>query len=212
MAVALSALVRNGADVTPNDHLPQIRFVLNDLDGTRWTDTEILGWYNDCLDVLVDLRPDLFGATATHTCTAGAEQSLAQLRQVRVLGVLSGPGGAVTPINKADLDQFNPAWLLGASGVARNWAPHEANPLKFYVSPPAANGQVLSVAFTQAHANLTSLSDTINLPENYGPAIQAFVINRANMKDDEAVNTGRGNAFMQDFMGMVGALNAAPGA
>lgn len=212
LAEALFAPVQGGADMTPNDHLPQIRFILNDADGTRWTNVELLGHFNDCLAVMVDLRPDLFGATATHTCATGAEQTLSQARLVRVNGVLSGPSGAVTPVNKADLDQFNPAWTLGAPGPARNWSPHEADPLKFYLSPPSNSGQLVVVAFTQAHAKLASLNETINLPENYGPAIQAFVINRANMKDDEAVNTGRGNAFMQDFMGMIGAANAAQGA
>lgn len=212
MDEAVFVLLRHGADVKPSDHTPQIRNIINDQLGTRWSDSEILGYFNDCLGVMVDLRPDLFGSTATHTCATGAEQTLNQVRQIRVNGVLSGPSGAVTPMNKADLDQFNPAWTMGAPGSARNWAPHEADPLKFYLSPPSNSGQLVVVAFTQAHAKLASLNDTINLPDNYGPAIQAFVINRANMKDDEAVNTGRGNAFMQDFMGMIGAIKSGPGA
>lgn len=212
LAAAAFVLVLVGVDMKPSDHIPQIRFVLNDADGVRWTNDELLGWFNDCLDVMVDLRQDLFGATADHTCSDGAEQTLSQLRQVRFTGVLSSTAGSVTHVNKADMDQFNPSWVNGARGVAINWAPHEVHPLKFYVVPPAEPGNVIKVGFVQKHARLTSLSDSINLPENYGPAIQAFVINRANMKDDEAVNTGRGNAFMQDFMGMIGALNVASGA
>lgn len=194
--------------MTPQiDIVPAVRLVLNDEFASeyRWQDSELLQWVNDCLSAMVDLRPDLFSVVATHQCTAGAEQTLIQPRQVRLTEVIRVVGGnAVWPCDRESLDMFSPSWYSQAGGPAVNWMPHRESPLKFYVSPPALISQQLEVAFVQKHA-VVGMTDTINVSDNYAPAIQAFVIGRAESKDDEQVNSGRMAAFMADFAVMIGA-------
>ena len=187
------------------DIIPQARFLLQDEQAVRWTDAELLTWINDCLSVMLGIRPDLFNVLATHSCAAGAEQSLTVDRQVQFQEVVRVVGGtAVLPTSRQVLSSFNPSWFLGTEGPAVNWMPHDESPTKFYVSPPSPAGQQLQVRLVQDHATLVSVTDTINLPENYAPAIGAFVVSRAEAKEDEQVNNGRMAAFMSDFVGMIG--------
>lgn len=199
--------------MTPQtDIIPQVRRLLQDeiASSYRWSDAELLGWITAALDAIVDLRPELFNAQFTHVCTAGVEQELVEprVRQFQeVVRIVGGP--AVTPTSREILDLFNPAWPTTASGAAIHWMPHPESFKKFYVYKPAAAGQQLLVRCVQSHAPITATTDSINLPENYAPAIQAFVIYRAESKDDEQINSGRAQAFMSDFAGMIGAGKGA---
>lgn len=193
--------------MTPQaDIIPGARRILNDEDasGYRWSDAELIGWVNDCLDVMVDLRPDLFNSLAVHTCAAGAEQTLNEPRMRGVQNVLRVTGGrAVLTTDREVLDAFNPDWYSIGQSAAVNWMPHPESPYKFYLYPPAPIGQQVDVRFIQAHQEVGA-TDSINVPENYAPAIIAFCVARAEAKDDEQINSGRMQAFLSDFAGMIG--------
>ena len=198
--------------MTPQNILPEVRRLLNDEvpANYRWTDAELLGWINACLNAMVDLRPDLFSAQLPHTCAAGPLQEVSFDRVRAVTEVVRITGGkAVHFAVKEALDRFDPTWYTKASGPAVNWLPHPASPRKFYLYPPAPLGQQVDVLFTQAHAPVSAMTDVIDLPENYAPAIQSFVVFRAESKEDEAVNTNRAQAFMSDFAGLIGANKGA---
>jgi hypothetical protein len=193
--------------MTPNDILSGVRTLLNDKTPPyRNGNDELLGRINDCLGVMLDMRPDLFITSDEHTCTAGAEQvcTFERLRQVvevpRVVG-----GNALTVADRLTLDQFRPGWYQDTEADAQHWIQHPKSIERFYLYPPSPAGQVVEVRFLQAHAAITALDSVIDIPENYQSAIEAFVVNRAESKDDEHVNSGRAAAFMSDFAGMIGA-------
>lgn len=198
--------------MTPQDIIPPVRRVLNDENASsyRWSDAELLGWINACINVMVDLRPDLFSAQETHVCTAGPRQEVTfdRVRLVQEV-VRITDGAAILPVDREVFDRYNPSWYTGSSGPAANWMPHPASPKRFYLYPPSPAGQHVEVVYIRAHVPITAITDTINLPENYAPAIQAFVVYRAESKDDEQINTSRAQAFMSDFAGMVGASKGA---
>lgn len=191
--------------MTPSDVITSARRLLNDEQVPyRYSNDDLLSRINDCLSVLVDLRNDLFVVSAEHTCTAGAEQVCVVDRLRKVVEVPRIVGGAALwPSDRALFDMFSPGWYQDTAAPAVNWMRH-LDDLKFYLHPPATAGQKVEVRVIQAAAPLTALDQPIPLPANYQPAIEAFVINRAESKDDEHVNTGRAAAFLSDFAGMVG--------
>lgn len=193
---------------------PRVRSLVNDTraSGYRNSDDDLLQWVMDCFDVMVDLRPDLFNELVEHACSLGAEQTLA-VERVRafqeVLRVKNGP--VVLPGDKASLDLFNPNWILADPATAVNWMPHPESPAKFFVDPPAPEGQVLIVRSVRALPPLVH-EDAFPLPDNYIPAVVAFCVNRVESKDDENVLSERAASFMSDFVGMIGAKTNTSGA
>ena len=196
--------------ILASNPIANARRILNDARlPFRSDDTELLAFMNECLNVMVDLRPDLFVTQTTHTCTAGAEQTLALDRVRNIQDVPRIVGGAVVlPTSRALLDRFAPGWYTDTPAAAMNWMPHPRTE-KFYVDPPAPSGQVLQVFVTQAPLPLAALSGTVDLNDNYAGAITAYIVNRVSSKDDESVNAGRAALFMNDFAGMIGVKPAA---
>jgi hypothetical protein len=192
--------------MTPDiDVIPKVRTLLNDeTTPYRWKDSELLGWVNECLDVLVDIRPDLFNSLGTHTCTTGSEQLLTfdRVRLFQEVARVVG-GNAVLPTDRTILDKFRPSWYMDTPAAAQNWMLHPESFKKFYLYPPAPYGQEVEVRFVQAPTTLSSISDQIPLPENYAGAVTAYVVARAEAKDDEQINANRMQQFLSDFAGMV---------
>lgn len=192
--------------MTPESVIKKARYLLNDETAPyRWSDDEMLAWVNECLMAMVDLRPDLFNQLVEHTCVQGAEQQCAAPRLRLVQNVLRVTGGnAVNDTSREALDMYNPSWYTMTPATAVNWMPHPESPAKFYLYPPAPIGQKVDVRIVQAHPVLTSASDSIAIPDNYEAAITAYTVARCEAKDDEQVNSGRMQAFMSDFAGMLG--------
>lgn len=201
--------------ITVSTPIANARRILNDERAPyRNTDNEHLAFVNECLAAMVDLRSDLFIVSGTHTCTLGSEQTLTQQRVRDVVDVprIVG-GGVVLPTDRALLDRFAPGWYLDPPAPAMNWMVHPVGQELFYVDPPAPAGQVLQVMYVETPAQVTALTDTVPLPENYTGAITAYLVNRISSKDDESVNSGRAALFMSDFAGLIGVKPAAqPGA
>lgn len=197
--------------MTPQDIINQARHLLQDTDATvpRQTDAELLAYVNEGLQEACLLRPDLFSTVGDMTCIAGqCEQSITFVDAVQVLDVPCIHGStAVTPFDRATMDQFRPAWRLDAAGPAQNWAPLNGDPLQFFIYPKAPAAQVLDVRYVRNPATY-ALGDTIfDLPGAYQPALSDYVVYRAESKDDEHVLSQRAAAHYAAFKSKFGAAN-----
>lgn len=192
--------------MTPQNIITDARYILNDTDATAYrnSDNELLGWVNDLLDIMAGVRPEFFSEIADHTCSTGAEQTLATTRAVKILDVRRVVGGtAILPADKAALDAFSPGWYSEAASAAVNWMPG-ISPLKFYLYPPAANTQHVEVLFVRAPAVLV-IGDTLPIPDNYQMAFVNGVVGYAEAKDDEHVDSNRSAQAKADFVALIGA-------
>lgn len=190
--------------MTPQDIITEARRILNDTVATRYrnTDAEMLGWVNALLDIMVDVRPDLFSKIGSHTCTDGAEQTAAFTRISRVLDVRRVVGGnAILLADKAALDAFLPGWYSATPAAAVNWLPG-ISPFKFYLYPPAAITQSVEVQYAEAPATLT-LTDPVPVSDNYQPALVSGVVGWCETKDDESVNSNRASQLKADFIALI---------
>lgn len=197
--------------MTPQDIITQARYMTLDTDSTvpRQTSAELLGYVNEGLKEAAILRPDLFSTVGDMTCVAGqCEQAITFQDATRLLDVLCIHGGtALTPFDRATMDQFRPGWRTDAAGPAQNWSPLNNDPLQFFIYPKAPAGQVLDVRYVR-NPGTYALGDTIgDLPESYAPALASYVVFRAESKDDEHVLSQRAAAQYAVFKSLFGVSN-----
>lgn len=180
--------------------IAKARAMINDdtqLISNRTTDEELIGWINDALNVLLNIRPGLFTQTIQFTCAAGYQQEVMTDRAVQFIEVVGVPR-----CDRDTLTQFMPNWNNNTiiSGQMTNWMVEPSDPLRFDVYPPAINGAVVTIRIVQSPVKLTSSSDIINLSENYEAMIAEYVAGRSQIRDDEHVNSNRASLLMDRFV------------
>lgn len=192
--------------MTPADIITQARYILNDTDSTayRQSDAELLSYVNDALGEAAMLAPQLFYATYDFTCVAGTEQKLTFANCQVLVDVVRIKNGA--SIFKADMDTlaaFNPNWGSVQAGPAMHWFRHAMDPLGFYLYPAAIAGQVIEVKYVR-NPNIVALTDTItDLSTTLLSALVWAVVAKAEMKDDEHVDSGRAVSAYNQFVAML---------
>lgn len=191
--------------LTASSVLTKARAMINDLnvDGTgyRVSDPLMIGCLNDALNAMVGVNPGLFSVLETHTCQQGYMQSLFNDRAVAFQEVIGLPQG-----DSVTLSQFSPGWMTAAQATAREWMPVAGDPLRFMVYPPSPDGQSLTLRFVKAPAPMATVNDLVPVPENYEPALVEYVAGRAEMANDESVDTQRATSLMDRFVASVAAL------
>lgn len=180
------------------------RSILNDGEAPyQWTDDHLTSYANDGLAVMLILRPDLFTAIETHTCTLGAVQTLAS-DVYRVMEVFCVVGGAtVTEVPREALDRFSPTWMSATAGTPVNWARNPRANGMIFVSPPATAGvslllQNAKIPTRVATANIASTA--LPISDAHFPVLVDYIVGRAEMRDDEHANDKRAEQMMASAM------------
>lgn len=190
--------------MTPQDIITEARLILLDNDplGYRQSDSELLLYVNEALNEIADLAPSYYQTVGDFTCQGlSSEQTLSFSDARRFQRVIRIKNGTAVPECDMDtLDRYDPAWSLAAAGPAVNWmSGSNEDQRRFYITPPAPNGQVLEVQYVKNPATY-ALTDTIGeLPSTCRPALANYVVGRSESKDDEHVNSGRAVAFLTLF-------------
>ena len=175
------------------------RTILNDPNAVTYSAADLLSYANDALDAMIPAAPHLFHVHTTVTCVAGTKQAVTATGAMALKAVHRVQGGnAVLPADKQALDAYDPTWHTAASAAAVNWAPDLGDDLGFFVSPPAAAGQVLEVIILQAPAEY-GVNDDTGIPDGYAPAIADYIVYRAESRDAEHVNSNRAAQYLASF-------------
>ena len=171
----------------------------------RYSDSRLLGYANDALDVIAIARPALFRAVGEVECVANlAIQTVPMSDSNGLVDVMYVKGGnAVTPADRETLTRLNPGWMTMTPAAAKHWSKLGDDPNRFLVYPPAPAGQVLVVLYNQVPREF-SVDEDIEIPASYVPAIANYVIAMAESANDPSVNSGRAAQFMQAFLGALG--------
>lgn len=171
--------------------------MMNDANATlgyRTSDAEMLGWLNDAINSLLNLKPGLFAKNVLHTCAGGYAQYVNLSRAVQVLEVVGIPEA-----DRSTLTQFKPGWITSTQDATVNWMRSPAEPLRFDVYPPAIENATLPILYVEAPALLVAVGDLVKVSENYEPVLVDFLVGRVEMKDDEHVNSTRAAQMMTRF-------------
>jgi hypothetical protein len=181
------------------------RVTLNDAQKIRYPDAECLSYARDGLREACLARPDLFAVTDTVVCVAGVEQVIPPPGWFVIDVLRNSNGDDILECDFETLRQFNQAWRSETPGPTVNWMPFprktDLGPNnRFYVSPPAIAGQQLKAVWANLDADTLGLNDPVpGLTDQYIPGLEAYIIFRAESKDDEHVISARAALFRGAF-------------
>lgn len=164
----------------------------------RYDDAFIVRKVNQVLRRMVIVRPDLFSTVATITTVAGSLQTC-PADSVRLMDVtLNGVSGAPKEINQEVLDLMFPNWNTDTAGPTTNWMRYPRDPNRFYVYPPSAGGETLTIVYARSTPTYT-INDTIALQDAYLPVVLDGVCWLMESLDAEHVESGRAKMFQDAY-------------
>ena len=186
--------------VTVRSILNRAATVLQDVDFTRWSEAEQVGWLNDGQRELVRLRPDAKIKTFNLQLSAGAKQAL-PADCIALIDVSQNlDGSTVQRCERNSLDVFAPGWMVKpVSSTVKHWMPAD-DPALFYVYPAQSATPATVVAVASAYPDQVGIDGVIDVRDIYAEALTNFVLYRACSKDAEFSGSAeRAVAFYQLF-------------
>lgn len=187
------------------------RLVLNDADGVRWLDAELLKWINDGQRAVVLVRPDACCSNTGLTLAAGTKQTIPS-DGLRLLDVVrnvdsNGAGGRVVRhVDRDVLDTQNVNWHSETGqATVKNYVYDNRDPKTFYVYPPATSSARVEIVYAKNPTDCASLSSSLAIADIYADALLNYVLFRAYSKDAEfAQNLTLSGTYLQMFGAMLG--------
>jgi len=176
--------------------------LLQDAEGVRWQNDELLDWLSDGQREYVRLRPDAYVRTLDFTLAAGASQQLppdgADLIELRC----NKNGSAIREVARRALDAQVRDWASPsrAKPVVVHFCYSKTNPKVFHVYPPSPGGNVVELAYHAIPVNL-SINDNLVIDDTAVPALIDYLMFRALSKDAEyATNSQAAVTHYQAFV------------
>ena len=193
--------------ITELDPPPLLRF---DAYNLRYTQRHLLGFFNNALQRVAIVRPDLF--TRYTTITEYDSVSPTKIRvddAIRIIEVLRAydDAGQTAPfeVDKMSMDRSAPDWHSHPRGLCRNWMRNQRIPEEFFIYPPPTSTQRLEVSYTRSPPNYTRMTDTVDDPgRTYQTAIVDYIMYLCESADDEHVLSGRAMMFKENFESAMG--------
>ena len=194
-----------------SDIISRARAVLVDSDGSRWPDSELLGWINDGQRAIALVRPDAAVADTAVTLIAGTKQSI-PANGLRLLDVMrnmnpDGSGGrSVRAVDRDILDTQDFNWhSTTPAQVIKNFVYDNRNPKVFYVYPPATTEAVLEIIYSRNPTDCSASGSALDVADIYADPLLNYVLYRAYSKDAEfAANSQLSATYLTVFNSMLG--------
>lgn len=203
-----------------SDITTRVRILLNDQDGTRWLDSELVAWINDSQKLIAMARPDASVTNGALTLSAGTKQSIpaTAFRLLDVMRNLASDGvtggRSIRIVDREVLDSQDPMWhTTAASGTIKHFIYDNRDPKNFYVYPPAAAGTKIeamySITPTEIVYNSVDVPGTMNTVLTVSPiyleAVVNYVMYRSYSKDAEfSQNPQLAAGYLQTVFSMLG--------
>lgn len=205
-----------------NDVISRARILLNDQDGTRWLDSELVSWINDAQKLIAMTRPDASVSNTSVTLVAGTKQSLPAsgfrlLDVIRNISATGAGGRAIRIVDREVLDSQDPFWHTSTeSGTIKHFVYDNRDPKTYYVYPAAISGTKIEIMFsvsptevvydgTNATTIAASLNTTLTVSDIYLEAVLNYSMYRAYSKDAEfSQNPQLAAGYLQTVYSMLG--------
>jgi hypothetical protein len=192
---------------------------LNDLEGVRWSASDLVIALNDAQRDLVVARPDANPVVSAFVPVAGARQTLPASATV-LIDVVRNSAGNKRSIRKVDastLDAFNRDWR-SAPGVTEfaHYCYDERDPRAFELYPPSAAAGASVELLHGAYPTdvptpsgdgkaYTTVTGNLSVADQWQTAIYNYMLSRAYARDIESGgNVAMATAYMQAFTGLLG--------
>lgn len=198
--------------VTADQVITRAARTLNDLAHERWTEAELLEYLSDAQWAAVQQRPDVNPVTRTFTCVEGAKQNLADDDYVLINVTRNDGGDVISHVDRKALDQVNPGWIAATSVAATDHFVYDtAERRHFYLSPPVTAGTEIEIVTAKMPPAITAAASNIRLQDIYVPALVAYILHRAFLKDiaAEGQSVEKSTACYTQFLAAIHGLRAA---
>lgn len=214
---------------TAADVMSRAQAVLKD-DGTRWPFLELMDWLNDGLQTITTIAPQVVGETLVMDLVAGTRQMLpathsALIRvnaNVTVVETVTIRGRTITPVKREILDQQIPGWqstLVIPHSTTVLHVIDDASMHELFEVFPGNNGtgkievfaakRPTKLTFAAGTPGLPTATATVDLDDQYLPALADYVLYRCFSKDaGQPGNMQRAIQHQQQFMAPFGAKMA----
>ncbi len=191
--------------MTPTDVITEVRKLIQDTATPyRYSDTSLLGYVNQALKRIAMIRPDLFAYIGEMSTTADVTFQTCPTDSVRLIEIFQvKDGNAVTEVSRETLDQSNPGWPAVASGTPVNYMRPPRNPNRYFLYPRPSSGATLIAESVQSPPAYTILQAIGLLPDSYLPLVVDGTVFLAESEDNEHVNSGRADRFLELFTGQM---------
>lgn len=203
-----------------SDIIDRARILLNDQDGTRWLDAELVSWINDAQKLIAIHRPDASVALSALTLAAGTKQQI-PTDGFRLLDVIrnvgsdgSTPGRSIRIVDREVLDSQDPLWHTATqSGTIKHFIYDNRSPKTFYVYPPAVSGTKIEAMYSVSPAVITynagspttTLNTDLAISDIYLEVVLNYVMYRSYSKDAEfSQNPQLATGYLQTVFSILG--------
>ena len=198
---------------------------LNDADNEVWPLDDLRAYLSEAQRAAVLLRPEVNPVTEAIQAVPGTRQSIPAdsyvlLDVTRNLGPAgTTPRRVITPSSRSALDQTEIDWHMAApdpDGDVTNWMYDIRNRRTFYLSPPQPDpAHYIEIVTAKTPAQIKTVAEaataTVNDPDIlriddiYEPALIAYLLHRAFVKDvaHEAAGGGRTSQYFEWFVTMI---------
>lgn len=164
----------------------------------RYSDAFLLRKIDLVVRHMATVRPDLFTYIGTMTCVAGSLQT-APADSIRLMDVLRNRNGVpLKEANQEAMDLMIPQWPTDTSAPATNWMRYPRAPNQFFVYPPAANGDALTISYARV-TPLTTTGAVVPLQDAYFSTTVFGAVWLVESIDAEHTESGRAAAFEKAF-------------
>lgn len=183
-----------------NDAVSQVRNLINDLSGDRYSDDDLLRYGQEILRRMAIIRPDLFTIFDEITNEEGNVFQKAPdncLRLEKIVAVKDG--NIVREVQRQTMDQSDPNWINDSQGPCQHWMRNQGNERYYYIYPKAPRNQTLIAEYVYV-PELESLDTDFDLPIMYLPSLVDGMVWLAESVNDESVNNGRAEKFYGLFL------------
>jgi hypothetical protein len=190
--------------------IDRARLTLNDAAKDRYPDAEMFAYALDGLREAATFRPDLFSVVVPMSLQAGVEQIIPPGAWFLISVERNSNGDEVLEASYDAWHKYSTDWRTHTAGPTEFWMRFPSSkthqPItKFYVYPPAIDNAQLYVVVGQCDLSAQVIGGAVPLPEPYQPALIAYMIFRAETKDDQHVVTARAQTFYEKFVVLLGA-------
>lgn len=175
---------------------------LLDDSGVRWTPNELFGYVGAGEREICILKPEAYTKRGPVDCVPGTVQSLPTdasglMEITRNMGADGlTPGGAIRQMDRTVMDSLDPGWHNHTPGPAKHFIYDDRDPLRFSLYPPQPDpAEKVEAVYPATPPAIAAMTDPINLPDVYEPALYYFVLFRALSKDSGTANPGKAGQY-----------------
>jgi hypothetical protein len=193
---------------TANDIAADIKRTFGDESGVQVTDPDLVRWINSAQVEIVSKNQVLVADATTPSVSNQYDYDISALN-IQTIHSIHYNGSRLEAISFVD---FERVYLKDdpnrtSSGTPEVWAKW-GNTITLYPTP-SNDGDSIKIYYYGLPATITSLSDSLSLPDNYYERILEYVLAKAyEMDENFAASDNKLNRFDSNLVGMNGDVDA----